>query len=222
MTKKNNQLGRKANRSGKNSIPRIAMVPRNVFGFPPQMMSRLRYVDTYTITSSVGSTGKQVIYINSTFDPDNTGTGHQPLYRDTYAALYDHYAVVSAKARVKFFNTETVLLGCGVVIDDDNSTAGLALATIRELSLGDSVILPPLTGSLSTHTFTVDWDCKKILGIDPFSSEEYKTAVGSNPTEISSLLMHVTNMAGGTANYAIDLELEQTVLWTELATPSSS
>jgi hypothetical protein len=199
------------------------MVPRNVFGFPPKMMSRLRYIDTYTITSSVGSTGKQVIYINSTFDPDNTGTGHQPMYRDTYAALYDHYAVVSAKARVKFFNTEAAgLLACGVVIDDDNATVGLAVQTIRELSLGDSVVLPPLAGSLSTHTFTVEWDCKKILGIDPYSSEEYKTAVGSNPTEISALLLHVTNLAGGTASYGVDVELEQTVLWTELATAAGS
>jgi hypothetical protein len=222
MTKQKKQSGRKATRSGKNSMPQLALAPPLVFGFPPKMLTRLRYVDTYSVTSSSGSLGKQVIYLNSTFDPDNTGTGHQPLYRDTYAAIYDQYAVVSARLRVTFCNTDDSAIElCGVVIDDDNASSTTA-NTLMEQNYGQSAFLPPKTGSISSKTFTVNWDCKKQLGIDPFTSELYKTAVGSNPTEVATAILWAANAAAGSTTYAMHLELEQTVLWTELTTPIQS
>lgn len=32
---------------------------------------------------------------NGIFDPDVTGTGHQPLYRDQVADLYTNYTVIA-------------------------------------------------------------------------------------------------------------------------------
>ena len=36
---------------------------------------------------------KQYMRMNSLFDPDQTGTGHQPYYFDQFAALYNRYTV---------------------------------------------------------------------------------------------------------------------------------
>jgi hypothetical protein len=162
------------------------------------------------------------MYVNSVFDPDNSGTGHQPLYRDTYAGIYDQYAVVSAKCKVKFMNLSSGdSLICGMVIDDDASTSTTA-NTLCEQNHGQHTILPPISGSLSSHTFTFDWDCKKILGLDPFASETYKTPVASNPTEISSLLLWVTNTNATSFIVPVHFEMEQTILWTELTSPVQS
>jgi hypothetical protein len=190
-------------------------------GFPDKLLSKVRYVDLQTLTSTLGSIGKYAFRWNSTFDPDATGVGHQPLFRDTFTSVYDQYAVVSATARIKFINPGADPIRVGVLIDDD-FTSSTTVDTLCEQTHGQHVLLPPLTGSLSTHTFTISWDCKKVLGIDPFSSELYKTGVGLNPTEESYLHIWMNNSLAATSSAYFDIELIQTVLWTELATPLQS
>lgn len=193
------------------------------YGFPHQLLTRVRYYDTYSMTVTTGSLGKQVMRWNSTFDPDFTGSGHQPLYRDTYAGIYDHYAVISASAEVKIISTSaTAPLIVGCVTDDDSSSAG-SVTVLAEQNTGMHMLLPPLSGSLSSVTFNPTWDCKRVLGVDPYSSEEYKTVVGSNPTEESYLHVWGTVTDGvSSTSIIVSVELVQTVLWTELTTPSSS
>lgn len=193
------------------------------FGFPHQLLTKLRYYDTYAMTVTTGSLGKQVMRWNSTFDPDFTSTGHQPLYRDTFAGIYDHYAVVSATANIKIISTSTsasLIVGC--ITDDDSASAG-SVTVLCEQNTGEHMLLPPLSGSLSSVTFNPSWDCKRVLGVDPYASEEYKTAVGSNPAEESYLHIWGTVTDGSSStSITVAVELVQTVLWTELATPSSS
>lgn len=203
-------------------MPRPGGTLTRSVGFPATLLTRVRYYDTYAMTVTTGSLGKQVMRWNSTFDPDFTGTGHQPLYRDTLAAVYDHYAVVSARATITIVNQSTVPLIVGCVTDDDSSAAG-SVSVLCEQGTGEHKLLPPLTGSLSSVTFRPTWDCKRVLGIDPYSSEEYKTSVASNPTEESYLHVWGTVTDGSSSTtIVVAIELEQTVIWTELATPSSS
>lgn len=231
----NNKRGSSIRRNGKRSaqrrnnaqdkvhtVPRIAMGQQMVFGFPDRILTKVRYHDTYSLAITLGSLARQIMYLNSTFDPDNTGTGHQPLYRDTYASIYDQYAVVACKYKVKVINTDTdTPIICGAVIDDDNvSTASVNV--LCEQNHGQYTILPPLAGSLSSHTFIGNWTAQSILGIDPYTSQTYKTAVGSNPSEISSLIVWATNFDASTMTVTVSIELEQTVLWTELTTPTAS
>lgn len=194
-----------------------------IFGFPQRLMTKLRYFDTFQISSTSGSIAKQVLNLNSTFDPDQSGVGHQPLYRDTYASIYDQYAVVSCVAKITFISnatTSAMLVGC--VVDDD-STTSTSVNTLVEQNTGQHKLLPNATGALNNHSFIVEWSAAKHLGIDPFTSESYKTAVGSNPTEISTLLLWAWPADSlSTTTTTVCCELEQTVLWTELSTPTTS
>ncbi len=204
-------------------VPRIAMGNRQVFGFPPTLLTKLRYVDTYPLVSTSGSLAKQLFKINSIFDPDSSGVGHQPLYRDTYAAIYDYYAVVSVKATVQFQSLNTSSGSTvGILIDDDTSTSTNA-NVLMEQNYGKKILLPPVNGSLSNRTLTLDWDCKKILNIDPFTSQAYRTAQGSDPTELSTLLVWSAS-ADGTSTGTVQamVTLEFTVIFSELTTPTVS
>lgn len=187
------------------------------------MLTRLRYVDTYGLTSTSGSIGKQLFIINSTFDPDSTGVGHQPLYRDTYAAIYDQYAVVSAKIKVTFTsNSTTSPMICGASFDDDVTTS-TSIYALMEQNTGKHLLLPNNSGSLSTKSLTFNWDCKRMLGIDPFASQTYKTAVGSNPTEQATFVVYAqpTDVVSTTVT-GILVEIDYVVLFTELQTPTIS
>ena len=75
-----------------------------VFGFPNSIITTLKYVDTYLLVSTAGAVTYQVMSANGIFDPDLTSTGHQPLYRDNYAAIYDVYTVLGSKCIVRYAN----------------------------------------------------------------------------------------------------------------------
>jgi hypothetical protein len=158
---------------------------------------------------------------NSTFDPDATGGGHQPLYRDTFASVYDHYSVISARAQIRLINDTADPFICGVVTDDDTSGSS-SIDTLCEQTHGLHALLNPLTGSRSSVRFIASWDCKQVLGIDPYTSETYKTAVGSNPAEESDLIIWAANVGNNTSGLIVDVEMEYDVLWTELTTPTGS
>lgn len=198
----------------------LVRVPR--LGFPLSMLSNIRYNDTYVLSITSGNLQKQNMRWNSVFDPDQTGTGHQPLYRDTFAAIYDQYAVVSAAASVTFVNTSSTPILVGLVTEDDTSSSTDHHVLIEQAQ-GLHRMLPSQSGSLSTHTFTHKWSAKRNLRIDPFKSETYKTAVGSNPSEESDLLIWGTTADGSSsATFAVDVTMVYEVLWTELSTPTLS
>jgi len=203
------------------NIPRMIQGGSMPLGFPDKLLSKVRYHEAGTLTSLAGAIAKQNYRWNSTFDPNQTGVGHQPLYRDTYATIYDHYSVVSAVATVTFVNYSTSPFIVGCVTDDDTSTNGVDV--VCEMNHGYHKMIPPLLGSLSSHTFNVNWDCKRILSIDPYASQTYKTAVGSNPSEESILTLFGTAADGAVSSQIYyDIEMTYTVLWAELSTPSES
>lgn len=112
---------RKFSLSTQRGIQRMAYAPRN-FGttypnalyattMPAQMKVAMKYNTHYSVTSGAGTATDRVFKLNSIFDPDHTGTGHQPLGRDQWALLYSHYRV----DKVKVFLTLATATGGGFV-----------------------------------------------------------------------------------------------------------
>ncbi len=66
-------------------------------GIPDSVRTTLRYS---VVNSAVHSSGTAQIYRfrgNSVYDPDYTGTGHQPVGFDEFSAFFQYYRVVASK-----------------------------------------------------------------------------------------------------------------------------
>lgn len=71
-------------------------VHRPIGGFPLRKNTVLRYVEDFALNPGDGVSAVNVFSANNLFDPNYTGTGHQPMFFDNYAALYSKYKVNSA------------------------------------------------------------------------------------------------------------------------------
>ncbi len=95
-------------------------------------VAKLRYVDVVSINPGAAGLATHTWRANSIFDPDLTGTGHQPLMRDEYALLYGQYRVLSTKIKATLVTSSTAgnVIPClyGVYRDVD-TTLGYTLAT---------------------------------------------------------------------------------------------
>jgi len=113
------------------------------FGFPDTLSTKLKYADFYNLTSASGLVSNQVMQLNSLFDPDFSGVGHQPMFFDQLcgavgSAPYSRYRVAGATIKVTFSvvsppslavtNVTPVMVG---VISQRNS--GLNAATTSAL-----------------------------------------------------------------------------------------
>ena len=56
---------------------------------------------------------------NCLFDPWLTVGGHQPLYFDQVAAIYQHYTVMKARMKVTIVPNTVDAYVSGILIDDD-------------------------------------------------------------------------------------------------------
>lgn len=71
---------------------------------PRSLRTVLRYAESL-ITINGGAAGTSDAYVfsaNGAYDPNITGTGHQPRGFDQYMGLYTYYVVVAARITVKY------------------------------------------------------------------------------------------------------------------------
>lgn len=80
--------------------PRARRVPLGAF--PRIITKKLRYVQTSVINPPIAGTGDAVFRANSLFDPDRTGTGHQPYGFDQLAVAYGHYIVTGSRITARY------------------------------------------------------------------------------------------------------------------------
>ncbi len=97
----------------------------------PKKLVKLRYVDTITLNAGAAAVVAHTFRATSIFDPDRTGTGHQPLLHDTYALLYGSYRVISSTIRCTpvASTASTVVPNFWGVFTDEDSVLDYTLAT---------------------------------------------------------------------------------------------
>jgi len=91
-TKNNKKTFKKRNYKKRNK--RRSIIPTTP---PNSTLVRLNYSENLTLSTSLGSIGSYVFRTNDLFDPNYTGTGHQPYFRDQMFALYQYGRVLSMK-----------------------------------------------------------------------------------------------------------------------------
>lgn len=76
---------------------------------PKKLKSRLTYCEKGVSVNpgAGGIAGDYVFSLNNLYDPNVTGTGHQPLGFDQLAALYRYFVVTKARAFITFYNVDT-------------------------------------------------------------------------------------------------------------------
>lgn len=161
---------------------------------------KLTYADNFrhdiAQTGAAGST--QYFRTNSIFDPDVTGTGHQPLMRDLWASQYDYYSVLSCEYEIWLYNCFADPVTFTAVGTSAQRVGCVNVALVTSTTAND-ITDPPTSGRIYPHwetkntqtRFLVPEDVVKFEGtltqgdfiLDAVDQDTDKTwtAIGSNP-----------------------------------------
>jgi len=142
--------------------------------FPAKIRVRMRYSEVVAIDATVGFPGHYLFLANSIYDPNYSGTGHQPMGRDTYATLYNHYRVASSKITVTPTTAWNGSFGVGLSDDTTTSTEfdGIVENKGTKWAMNSSAggAKPQVTNYFNANYYTDSYSGMSAL-------------VGANPTE---------------------------------------
>lgn len=175
-------------------VPRIARNP-----FPKTVITRHRYVETVTLPAGAvaGATAFYIFRANGIYDPNYSGTGHQPLYRDEMAARYTNYSVLNSYISVVFDQQSTIQKHYGVYLQDSNGSLQSDPQTLCE----QYNTRGPLVGYQRNSPLIIrkSFDAVKEMRTSSvralMSDDTYKTPVGSDPSS-SKVVRYFVIMQG--------------------------
>lgn len=191
---------------------------KRIFGFPNSIITKLRYVTYINLSAAAGSVAGNVFAANGIWDPDLSGVGHQPLYRDNYASIYDQYTVIGSKITCTYTSTNATLGAYIGITGDDDSTVTGTLETLMEQNNSVSTMVgaagaPPITLS---QTF----EPLEAFGVDTKDDGFSATTVGANPTELWCYKVWAINAdISAISPIYCRVEIDYTVKFAELQSP---
>lgn len=192
-------------------------------GLPQKVLVKHKYVETFTLTAT-GVPSSYVFRANSMFDPNLTGVGHQPMYFDQYAALYNHYTVIGSKITFQFTSADNVYppFQVACVLDDDGAQPTPLADAVAEQTLGSKVILMPSDSTDTVRHLTLKFSAKKNFGGSVVNNAGLRGNATTNPTEQMFYFFSITPRSGDNAEVRCTASIEYIAVWAELKEQSQS
>lgn len=162
---------------------------------PDSILVKLPYSDT-AYTTATGTFGAlQKFRLNSIYDPDYSGSGHQPMGYDQWTAIYERYTVIGAKVELQLYSTGSEIVDF-VCFPSSFVTDPASIYAAKEVKRAWKTIVTPGEKPVKKSFY---FDMKKILGQKDLSDDQFKTAIGTNPSDDAYLLCYTANVDGSTA-----------------------
>lgn len=147
------RTGRRRRRYGR----ALARIPTLL---PSKQVVRLKYCDLIGLDPAASWIASQYTFsANGLYDPDITGTGHQPMGFDQWTALYNKYTVIGSKITVKpaFNNSpESGSYVCGLTVEGLVPTAASITKLMetfpgRMKTVQSGIQIPTFVGKFKPH-----------------------------------------------------------------------
>lgn len=200
--------------------PKIARTPT---GFPQRMRMTHRYSEALQRTSTTGAFASYVWRANGMFDPNSTGTGHQPSYFDQMGIIYDHFTVFRSKMSVQFIPVvaSSTTNSCQVVLylSDSTSVGVTSCQQAIEQPKASWVTLSTVSNTFGPQNrLFMGFNAWQTFGSRALSDSTLRGNTSSDPSEQSLYVFCFRDTNGaGTVALDINVVIEYEAEWTEVA-----
>lgn len=158
------------------------------FPLPASHLTELTYAEGVSINPGSGVLGDYVFNAGGLYDPNTTGTGHQPYGFDQMMTFYNHFVVLKASCRADFVSNVSAPFWGGIHINDSSTTlAATDYSAFGELPRMKRVLLAP--SPAPARACSMSYSAEEFFHCDPLARDELQGSASANPTE--SAFFHV-------------------------------
>lgn len=186
-------------------------VNRSLQPVPSRYICKMKYADSVLTNAS----GQFIMNLNSLYDPDRTGIGHQPYGFDTLATLYNRYRVISCgwRATVCLSSTAPSIV-IGAMPSNDLSILWGSMGEMIENPRAKYITQNPGAAALVLKGRSY---LPALMGRNKsqyMADDNYQATVVGSPNELGLLyLQSFDNTGVPLPSIRINIILEYTVEW---------
>lgn len=152
----------------------VTMV-NNIPPVPDRYLTRLNYMDSTLLTQTT-SVGSYQFILNDIFDPNYTGTGHQPMGHDQLAYLYSAYRVLRFALKITIINESAVTVFAGAIIKPS-----IVLTTVMSTAFEKPYSkIKAMVPSYGTQSEIVRWPMTPVWKYLGITEQEYRGEIGNS------------------------------------------
>ena len=187
--------------------------------WPTRTITQLMYTDQFDVVCTSGALSVYTFNSNGLYDPDQTGTGHQPLGFDQYAAQYNRYRVLATEYDVHFGNPAVSYSSLRCAVAHVNGSTVPSNPAIFEIPYSKYGVVSTYGAPLRLQgTFDLT-----ILNSDPQKykiDDRYSALVTGNPAEV--MYIHLAIMPNASATVRVHVRFVYHVEFYDVETPGAS
>lgn len=197
--RRSKSAGRK--RQGQSLHPSNAAVSLRGTFMPKTCKRIFNYVEKFTLDAGAAGTAvNQMFSMNSLYDPNRTGVGHQPLGFDQYlGVLYNHFVVIYATITLQCMSQSTTTPGVNTLVSIVNRDTSTSVNDAeRAIEQGNCTfgILGSSDGGSSALTLRHECCPHKFLGIsNPLSEDILRGNETANPQEEAFFMISCSSLS---------------------------
>lgn len=185
--------------------------------FQARTVKWLRYSTSVSLSSVSGAVTTWVFRANDCFDPDFTGTGHQPMGFDQMMIFYNHFCVTHSRIIVSF-KSAAGAAGTACVRQDAASSPLTVIDQIIEFGGLVQCELETIGGFGANKVLEMAISIAKLQGVSESALTADPTLRGdaaTSPTEITYFHLQLWNAAAVTCTANVSVIMEQRVIFME-------
>lgn len=201
---------RSAPRKGRKSYGRrkqVTNVNRSLTPFAARYITKMKYsqIALFSLTNGYS----QVMNLNSVFDPDRSGVGHQPYGFDQLSPIYNRYRVIACSYVINAYSgSDPIRFGVlpsneippigdmNELCENPRSRWTIQLPNGSTQTVKGSVSIPSLCGRTKSQYMADD---------------RYQALCTANPQELALLSIYAQSLAGVNVNVNVTITLNYTV-----------
>lgn len=181
-------------------------------GFADKAKTQLSYNEIGISFNSSPTPAAQVFRLNSCFDPNLTGVGHQPNTFDQYSAAYGQYCVTDFAVDIEIANFQVNPALCVAVVSDVN-TSSETVENLGESRRAITKLCPGVDGNGITKMHIPKTSISVIQGEKGIRSDPNNyQLISTNPVDPVFLIFKITNFD---ANNVAAFVTFRITYWTE-------
>lgn len=170
------------------------LVGKSLNPIPQRTIVKMKYAET--VATDIN--GFYNFNLNSIFDPNRTGGGHQPYGRDIYATLYNRYRVISCRYVVQCPNgVNNIQWGCVPTNDI------YAFASLDEMKEHPRAKFRSQSINAPVQTITGNVYLPSLMGrtkAQYMADDRYQSDMNNSPQELGVLQIVTAQQTGGIAS----------------------
>jgi hypothetical protein len=189
-------------------------VPNRLYAvsMPSEMKVAMKYTHFISAVTSIASNYDYMINLNSVYDPDRTGVGHQAMTYDQWSTLYNRYRVDSCNVKVVWGQAPS----SGIAVSLLGNNYGAGITDPFQVNESPHKISGVMVGGGSAKTLSKTFNLADIPGVtrEVYNADDrYQAVIGNSPTEVIVAHIGTYDMSGSAGAFSAYVEVTYYVTW---------